>query len=498
MLAAAGAVGAALFGFIGQARATIIGANDDTAKYMADGGAAYFRQMAAIGLKRVVLTVRFDPSQPTRIPDQDLLDPAVANALAAGLQVALTTYPYPPRMLATGRSSPAAFAAWLAIVAGHYPLVRQFVVMNEPNQPAFLRPQFGNTGLNVSAAVTGAYLAAAYDTLKGIDPSITVIGVGLSPRGNDDPHAPSNVSTSPIRFLEALGRWYRASGRTAPLMDGFSYHPYPVSANDPLTKSYLWPTAGFADLARIKQALWDAFAGTGQPTTLNGLKLYLDEVGWQVDTTGEPGYSGVENVPVTNESTQAAIYGDLVRQSACDPGIAAVSFFGFYDDGLRTGFQSGLYRADGTPRPSAAAVQQAISDTDVAGCTGVPVEWTPSTGVAGASATGATFDTGGGDVLFGTSLDFAVTANVVEGAAVGAVLEHAGPPPSILSRLLESTRAPVAVSATVEAGPVKRAHLVLAVPAGLPRGRYVVSVRFVAEANPQRTTIVRGRSFTVR
>ena len=35
---------------------------------------------------------------------------------------------------------------------------------------------------------------------------------------------------------------------------------------------------------RVKQALWDAFAGTGQPTTREGLRLYLDEVGWQVDT----------------------------------------------------------------------------------------------------------------------------------------------------------------------------------------------------------------------
>jgi hypothetical protein len=498
VLAVIGAVSAAVLGFVDQARATTIGANDDTAKFMADGGAAYFRQMAAVGLTRVVLTVRFDPADPTRIADQDLLDPAVANAVAAGLQVAFTTYPYPPRELAAGRSSPAAFASWLALVAGRYPQVRQFVVMNEPNQPAFLRPQFIRGGLNASAATTGAYLAAAYDALKAVDPAITVIGVGLSPRGNDNPHAPNNVSTSPIRFLDALGRWYRESGRTAPLMDGFSYHPYPASSNDPLSKSYLWPTAGFADLARIKQALWDAFAGTGQPTTVDGLKLYLDEVGWQVDTTGEPGYSGIENVPVTNEATQAAIYGDLVRQSACDPAIASVSFFGFYDDGLRSGFQSGLYRADGTARPSAAAVQQAISDTDVAGCTGVPVAWSPAAGVAGAAARGATFDTGGGDVTYGAPLSLAVTASVVEGAAISAVLAHAGPRRSILSRLLQSTRAPVAVSATVEAGPVKRARLTLALPQGLPRGRYVVAVRFTAEANAQRTTVVLGRSFAVR
>ena len=140
-------------------------------------------------------------------------------------------------------------------------------------------------------------LAAAYDALKAVDPSIRVIGVGLSPRGNDSPLAPSNVSTSPVRFLHALGRWYRTSGRTAPLMDGFSFHPYPNSATDPLDRGYAWPNAGFVNLDRIKQALWDAFQGTAQPTTVTGLKLYLDEVGWQVDTAGSSGVRGQRERP---------------------------------------------------------------------------------------------------------------------------------------------------------------------------------------------------------
>ena len=69
-------------------------------------------------------------------------------------------------------------------------------------------------------------------------------------------------------------------------------------------------------------------------------------------TAGAPVYTGRENVPVTTEATQAAIYGALVREAACDEDVAAVNFFGFHDDSLRTGFQSGLYRADGTARPA--------------------------------------------------------------------------------------------------------------------------------------------------
>ena len=246
-----------------------------------------------------------------------------------------------------GLARPEAFGAWLGELAQRYPTVRQFVVGNEPNQPAFWRPQFSGAKQR-SARTFGPFLAAGYDALKAVDPTLTVVGVGLSPRGNDRPAAKSNVSTSPVRFLASLGAWYRASGRARPLMDGLSFHPYPNAATDPLDRGYPWPNAGFVNLARIKQAAWDAFAGTAQPTTVDGLRLYLDEVGWQVDTTGRAGYAGAENVAVTDEASQAAVYGELVRRAACDPDVAQVNIFGFRDDALRTGFQAGLFRVDGS------------------------------------------------------------------------------------------------------------------------------------------------------
>jgi hypothetical protein len=229
-----------------------------------------------------------------------------------------------------------------------------------------------------------------------------VVGIGLSPRGNDKPKAKSNVSTSPIRFLRALGVWYRKSGRPRPLMDAFSFHPYPNRATDPLERGYGWPNAGFVNLDRVKQALWDAFDGTAQPTTLNGLSLHLDEIGWQVDTSRRSGYQGAENVPVTDEFTQAAIYGALIRRAACDPDVDEVSFFGFRDDGLRTGFQAALHRADGTPRPAAAAVRAAIEDT-ADGCPGEQVSWTPIEEVVGVR------------VALGPATEFGVKARVKTG-----------------------------------------------------------------------------------
>lgn len=370
----------------GGAPAADIGANDDTGKYAADAGAVFFPQMAALGLKQSVMTARFVPSDPLAIQDGDALDRAVPLAQLAGLRVSLAVYPYPPREVEDGIATPEAFAAWLAIVAERYPGVKQFVVMTEPNQPAFLRPQFRSDGTNISAAAAGAYLAAGYDALKAVDPAIRVIGLGLAPRGNDRPTAASNVSTSPVRFLAALGAWYRASGRLLPLMDGLSFHPYPNQATDSLDRGYPWPNAGFADVGRIKQAFWDGFRDTPQPTTVNGLELYLDEVGWQVDTSTLKGYSGTENVRVTDDASQADVYAGLVRTAACDPHIAELNIFGFYDDSPRdSGFQAALNRVDGTPRASAGAVQTAIAET-ATGCGDTVAPWYPAKRVIGAVA----------------------------------------------------------------------------------------------------------------
>jgi hypothetical protein len=219
------------------------------------------------------------------------------------------------------------------------------------------------------------------------------------------------------------------------------------------------------NLDRLKQALWDAFHGTPQPTTVDGLKLHLDEVGWQVDTAGRPGYRGKENVAVTDEVTQAAIYGQLVHEAACDADIASLSFFGYRDDGLRTGFQAGLARADGSARPSAAAVQQAIA---AASCAGRQRLWTP-----GSDVLGARVDVGG------------AVAEVTTRVAAG-----------------EDARARVCVRSTDVPRRAQRCRSVavlglrsldvaLRPPAGTDR-RVEVSVRFAAEANrKRRTTVVR-------
>lgn len=439
-----------------------VGANDDSAKFEADGGAALYGRMSALGIEQTVIGVRFVPSEAVVIQDKLLLDRAIASATDVGIKPVLAVYPYPPREIEAGLGSPSLFASYVGVLASIYPQVKQFVIGNEPNQPAFWRPQFDPAGANLSAPTFGPYLAAAYDTLKSVDPNISVIGVGLSPRGNDRPTAKNNISTSPVRFLRALGAWYRTSGRVLPLMDGFSFHPYPNEATDPLERGYSWPNAGFANLDRLKQALWDAFHGTAQPTTLDGLEIHLDEVGWQVGTAGRPGYRGRENVAVTDEVTQAAIYGQLIREAACDPDVASLSFFGFRDDGLRTGFQAGLERADGSVRPAAAAVQAAITET----CAGSDRIWSPRVEVLGAKV----------DAVGGTGAD--VTARVAAGEDARATICVR---PAPLRSWSQRCRAVAVVG-------LRSSNVAVRAPVDVA-GRVEVAVRFAAESNRKRRTV---------
>ncbi len=452
-----------------------IGANDDTGKYASDNGAAFYERMAAVGLRQTVITVRWKPSDPLGILESGLLEDTIPAAEGAGLKVVLAVYPYPPRELDSGIATPTAFGSWLERLARRYPTVRQYVVGNEPNQPAFFRPQFGRTGKPLSAARFGPYLAAGYDTLKALDPELTVVGVGLSPRGNDRPFARSNVSTSPVRWLAALGRWYRSTGRDRPLMDGLSFHPYPNHATDPLVRGYPWPNAGFVNLDRIRQAVWDAFAGTSQPTTLDGLRLYLDEVGWQVDTSTNVAYTGFENVRVTTEARQASIYGELVRRATCEPDLAELNLFGFYDDPLRSGFQAALFRADGFPRPAVEVVRTAIAEAT--SCLASVAAWTPLRKVRGVTAPRV--------ARRGDLLDVRIAAG--EGARVIACVVPGPSSPELLGpRLRRSTaRTPgCAVGAIISS----IRPLVLRLPRSSPGT--LVGARLVAESNPRRVTVV--------
>ena len=154
-------------------------------------------------------------------------------------------------------------------------------------------------------------------------------------------------------------------------MDGLSFHPYPDQATDPLERGYRWPKAGFVNLDRIKQAMWDAFRGDAAADDRERAQALSRRgrlAGRHVDAA--PATRGPRTSASRTTPRRRQVYSELVHDAACDPQIAEVNIFGFYDDGPRdSGFQAALNHVDGTPRASAAAVQAAIADS-AAGCAG--------------------------------------------------------------------------------------------------------------------------------
>jgi hypothetical protein len=90
-------VAAVAFAAAPAAQAADIGANDDTLKFAGERGPALYRQMADVGLRQTIMTVRWRPSQPDVIQDREFLDTAVPTAVAGGIRVVFAVYPYPPR-----------------------------------------------------------------------------------------------------------------------------------------------------------------------------------------------------------------------------------------------------------------------------------------------------------------------------------------------------------------------------------------------------------------
>ena len=470
----------------------VFGANEDQPKYVEDHGAATYDQMSAIGMTENVISVTWDPAAEDALANRAAITSAIDAAATRGIRVVLALYPARARAVADGGA--AAFVDFCGQAAEAFPGASAFIVGNEPNQPRFWQPQFDSAGKQVSAAAFMTVLAGCYDRIHAAGKQ--VVGVGLSPRGNDDPNAANNVSTSPVRFIAALGAAYRRSGRTAPLMDAFSFHPYPnVNSDTPLT-GYRWPNAGVPDLARIKQALWDAFAGTPQLDVERGLPLWLDEVGWQVDTTGNTAYTGTENVPTIDEATQASYHAQVLRAAACDADVASVHLFHWVDEISRdAGFQSGEVRADGQMRPVYAELGKAIADTQGGTrCPGTRVSWTHSTGLENPSVEyGNVADRVPGQRTFPLVAGADESVNAVYalvrvgGRTVGAA-DRAAVRRALEGETRTSRSAGIAI-VTSRKGPL-RAHLrpplELSVPR-LDRGYYTYAVLLGAELNPART-----------
>jgi hypothetical protein len=380
--------------FAGAASSTTFGVADDAGKYADDSGASFFSMLNDLGMTENRIAVFWDPANPTTIVDQAFLDRSIPQATKRGVELMFAIYPLKARGLVDTPNGIELFAQYAAKVAQRYPQVRKIICLNEGNQPRFHQPQFDAAGRGISGAVQERAMAACYDALKAVDPGIDVIAFGLSPRGNDDFDAESNVSHSPVRFLQEVGDAYRASGRTKPIADDVSIHCYPNKNTDSPTVGYAWPKIGCVNLDRLKQAWWDAFHGTAQPLFREAVgsgdgpfvRIFVDEVGYQARIAPDKTrlYNGSENVPLVDESTQGSYYAQLIALMACDPDVALLNFFHAVDEPSLAAWQSGIVLPDGTRRASYDTVKAAIAQNRQ--CRGSVKTWRHTERLVGAAA----------------------------------------------------------------------------------------------------------------
>jgi hypothetical protein len=484
----------------GAARAGLdVGLTEDAGK-TGDGGVSFFATLDDVGLTVNRVSINWDAANPTTIGGEAELAAWLPQAQAAGTRIIFAVAPLDAHGLTATPGAKTQFAAFVGQLARTFPSVKDYVIGNEPNQPRFWAPQYSDTGTPLAAAQYLPVLAASYDALKAVDPTINVIGVGLSPRGNDQPFGKSNRSRSPVRFLHDLGVAYRATHRTKPLMDELAFHPYPQPQQGPPSVRYAWPTAGLANLDRIKQAVWDAFNGTAQPTfaetgkaATKPLRFDLDEVGWQVAPLPALAamYTGVETAGtrLISEQDQATYYGQTITLAECDPTVRMLSFFHLTDETDLDRWQSGLERADGSHRPSYDTVKQTIAQTH-GNCQSAPAAWRHATGVILPVVAWGSLKP---QPRKRTRWSFAAGAGEEAGFQAG--LFKAGPSKTVLGKRLATGRPKPLLASR---GLIEAASRLVYLPSRrLKPGVYVYAIRMTATMNPSRATVFVSRPFRV-
>jgi hypothetical protein len=259
------------------------------------------------------------------------------------------------------------FQEFMTAVGHHYgSQVALFAVWNEPNDVAFLQPQFNANGTPASPRIYRGLFQAGYAGLQAAGLAHPKVLMGETAPVGFDTLTPSYIrltggvrhggllhDVAPLRFLRetlCLDAHYHRTGSCEALPAyGYSTHAY-TQRQGPRWVPPEYDDVTIGVLSRLERAL-DAAARAG--AIRSGLPLYLTEFGVQSKPNR---YLGVSPAKQAEEDALAEYI------AWRDPRVAGFSQYLLRDDRLggapgagvhggRVGFQTGLEYVNGTPKP---------------------------------------------------------------------------------------------------------------------------------------------------
>jgi hypothetical protein len=272
----------------------------------------------------------------------DDLDEFVRNAQLTDTEVLLTLWGTPkwanggkgPNYLPTSMTDFQNFAKAIASrysgrTAG-YPFVRFYGIWNESNLGLFLSPQFNSKGQIVSPAAYAKLAAAGYAGIKaGSSKALVAIGE-TSSNGRDKKKPGVSDAVAPGTFAQLV-----AKANKNLKFNAWAQHPYPVPVNQPPTQKVKWPNVALTSLPQFETSL-DTWFGR------KNIPVWITEYGNETKP-GEP--KGVTEAQQASYVTQAI---DIAKR---DPRVPMFVWF-VLQDSSGSPWQSGIYRTNGSPKPS--------------------------------------------------------------------------------------------------------------------------------------------------
>ena len=343
-------------------RSLVVGVNEDAVK--ARPGIAATANDLGLGYYRV--TQRWEPgrSQPSAA-DSASVAAAVRNA---GSQKVLLSVFGPANASPVSLFARRAYCSFVSSLLDSNPQVAAVNIWNEANLSYFWKPQF-TRGKSAAPAAYTALMARCYDAIKSRHPAVRVL-TSVSPRGNDNPRARSNVSHSPGNFIKKMGQAYRHSHRRARIFDAWGQNIYGTSSKErPWARHRV--AIGQGDYPRLISYLKTAFGGTRQPVPgQKDVRIWYLEGGFQTSVAAKRSLYGLSEtdrsvVPAlggTSKPDQASQLTDAVRLAYCQPAVGAFFNFLLADESSLRGWQSGVLFSDWTPKPSYQAFKRVIAE----------------------------------------------------------------------------------------------------------------------------------------